>query len=32
MSTCFGNTCLDMDELYDFLVQLKDLNLYDEVN
>lgn len=28
MSTCFGDTCLDMDELYDFLVQLKDLDLY----
>merc|ERR1712167_416801 len=27
-TTCFGGTCLDMDDLYNFIVDIKDLDLY----
>jgi len=28
MSTCFGATCLSMDDLYNFVKGIKDLDLY----
>ena len=28
MSTCFGATCLNMDDLYNFITGIKDLDLY----
>merc|ERR1711988_748053 len=32
MSTCFGGSCLSMDDLYNFIVDVKNLDLYGEAH